>query len=248
MALAWRVLPLEVAAPGPLLDRGLARFEALTDDPVPTLRWYRSTATAVVLGRGQVPLVAGHTASVQVLTRSSGGGAVLMTPTLLSLDIMLPAGHPWLAGDLGAVFPRVGRVWADALGDLGVRGATVYEGAATARRRGDAREQLLAAICYATPGRGEVFVDGRKLVGLAQRRRRAGALVQCGMLRRWDPGPLLDALGGGRVPDAVAAEVTGAAVGLEEVLGATDRVVDDEAVARAVTARCTGGAEPWHTN
>lgn len=249
----WRVLPLEVDAPAALLDRGVALLDGLTADPVPTLRWYRSTSTAVVLGRGQAPLVAGHSPDVEVLTRFSGGGAVLMDPSLLALDVLLPTGHPWLDGDLGAVFPRVGRLWADALHDLGVDGATVHDGPATARRRGDARERLLAAVCYATLGRGEVLVGGRKIVGLAQRRRRPGALVQCGLLRRWDPAPLLAALGG----DPGDPVVLGAAVGLDEVLAgvaaARNRVpggrVDDQAVMRAVTARATApGGEPCRTS
>src|SRR3712207_8118648 len=45
----------------------------------------------------------------------------------------------------------------------------LYEGAGTARRQGTPRERLLAAVCYATVGRGEVLAGGRKVVGLAQR-------------------------------------------------------------------------------
>lgn len=238
----WRVLPLEVDAPAALLDRGVALLDALRDDPTPTLRWYRSTNTAVVLGRGQArALAAASTPDVEVLLRFSGGGAVLLDPTLVNLDVLVPAGHPLLAGDLGAVFLRVGRAWAAALADLGLDGVTVHTGPATADRRGDARAQLLAAVCYATLGRGEVLVDGRKLVGLAQRRRQPGALVQCGLLRRWAPGPLLAALGA----DPDDEEVARAAVGLDEVLAARPRVgpVPDEAVREAVGARLAAAAE-----
>ena len=42
-------------------------------------------------------------------------------------------------------------------------------------------------MCFAGIGPGEVTVDGRKVVGLAQRRTRAGALFQCAALLRWDP-------------------------------------------------------------
>jgi hypothetical protein len=68
-------------------------------------------------------------------------------------------------------------------------------------------------VCYATLGRGEVLSTGRKLLGLAQRRRRHGALVQCGLLRRWEPGPLLAALGA----DPHDPEIEAAAVGLDEL-------------------------------
>jgi lipoate-protein ligase A len=110
----------------------------------------------------------------------------------------------------------------------------VYEGAGTARRRGDARERLLAAVCYATLGRGEVLVDGRKVVGLAQRRRQAGALVQCGLLRRWRPAPLLAALGAGPRD----AEIERAAVGLDDLQETRNQPhLPDEAVMAAVEAR-----------
>ncbi len=215
----WRVLPVETAAPRALLDAGLELLEGLVEDPRPVLRWYRSTSTAIVLGRGQrLPAAAdggsGHrSGSVEVISRHSGGGAVLLDPSLLSLDVILPPGHPLLAGDLTAVFDRVGRAWQRALTDLGVEGLSVHSGPATARRRGTERERLLAAVCYATVSHGEVVVGGRKLVGLAQRRRRHGALVQCGLLRRWNPGPLLAALGA----DPHDAEIADAAVGLNDL-------------------------------
>jgi lipoate---protein ligase len=228
--LPWRVTPLIEAAPQEQLDAGLALLEALGHDPTPVLRWYRATSTAIVLGRGQQQVPAGT--EVEVVTRFSGGGAVLMDPDLLSCDVALPTGHPLLEGDITAVFGRVGRAWADALSGLGVAGLEVYDGPATASRRGTTRQQLLASICYATVGRGEVLARGRKLVGLAQRRRRQGALVQCGLLRRWRPGPLLAALGA----DPADAEIATAAVGLEELgHGSPDDRSIIDAVSRALT-------------
>ena len=231
----WRVLPLVVDEPRVLLDDGVGLLASLANDPTPTLRWYASTRTAIVLGRGQAANVAAAaTSEVTVLQRYSGGGAVLMDRTLLSLDVAVPAGSPLLEGDLGAAFGRVGRAWAQALADLGVAQVTVFEGAGAARRRGDARERVLAAVCYATLGRGEVLAGGRKLVGLAQRRRQAGALVQCGLLRRWQPGPLLTALGA----DPDDPEVAAAAVGLDDLTAAAGRApLADDAVITAVEAR-----------
>ena len=210
----------------------MSLLAALGDDPVPTVRWYRSRTPAVVLGRGQAPLPAGAV-GLPVVSRGSGGGAVLLDDGLLSLDVLLPAGHPLLHGDLGRVFDIVGAAWAAALADLGVTGLTVHFGPGTARRRGSDRERLLAAICYATVGRGEVLADGRKLVGLAQRRRRAGALVQCGLLRRWAPGRLLEALGA----DPCDAQVAHAAVGLDELV---DPPPTDAAIMAAVERRLPG--------
>jgi lipoate-protein ligase A len=233
--MGWRVVGLEVGEAGALLEEGVRLLEGLGGDPTPTLRWYRAERAAIVLGRGQAEgLAARSTEEVSVITRRSGGGAVLMEPSLLSLDVLVPAGSELLDGDLGAVFVRCGNAWAAALRDLGVPQVTVHRGAGTARRRGDARERLLAAVCYATVGRGEVLAAGRKIVGLAQRRRRSGALVQCGLLRRWRPGPLLEALGADPIDD----EIEKAAVGLEDVFEErAKRAPNDDEIRVAVEAR-----------
>jgi lipoate---protein ligase len=229
---SWEVLPLRVAPPQALLDEGLALLDGLPNGPRAVLRWYRATSTAIVLGRGQ--RLGPPAGDVAVVTRHSGGGAVLLDPSLLSLDVVLPPEHPWLAGDLARVFDDVGAAWRRGLEALGVAGLVVHPGPGTARRRGSAREQLLAAICYATLGRGEVLAGGRKLVGLAQRRRRHGALVQCGLLRRWRPAPLLAALGA----DPDDPEITTAAVGLDD-LGFAH--LTDRAIISAVSAAFRAG-------
>lgn len=223
----WRVLPLQVDDAATLLADGVAAFDALTDVPVPTLRWYRSTAAAIVLGRGQGDVQLRDIGSA-VVSRFSGGGAVWLSPDVLSLDVLLPADHPWASERLTEAFDHVGAAWLAGLRDLGVTGLTVHDGPSTVRRRGSAREQLLAAVCYATRGRGEVFWHGRKLVGLAQRRRRHGAMVQCGVLRRWRPQTLLTALGADPEDD----EICGAAVGLADI---SDQAPPDDEVIAAVS-------------
>ena len=223
----WRRLGYAVDEPARLLDRGAALLDELAAATFPTLRWYRSSTPALVLGRGQPPLLGA--VDLPVVTRHSGGGAVLMDRGLLSLDVLLPEGHTWLDGPLTRVFDMVGQTWAKALCELGVDDVVVHDSDVAVSRRGDERERLLAAICYATPGRGEVLVHGRKLVGLAQRRRRVGALVQCGLLRRWNPQPLLAAFGG----DPADAEVIRAAVGLDDLVSSPP---SDETVMNAVEA------------
>lgn len=228
----WRVLPLEVGEGQALLTRGLTLLDALAGDPTPTLRWYQASTPALVLGRGQAETFADGD-GLAVLTRFSGGGAVLLDTDILSLDVLFPAEHPSLEGDVGAVFMRVGQAWARALRSLGVADVTVWEGPWTARRRGTDRERLVAAICYATLGRGEVLADGRKLVGLAQRRRRQGALVQCGLLRCWRPARLLRTLGA----DPDDAEICCHAVGLNDLFADPP---PDSTLMRAVERELTG--------
>lgn len=233
----WRLLGLEAADAATLLDRGLALLERMADDPAPTLRWYRATTPAVVLGRAQARRAA-HAGLVDadgrsvggglvVATRGTGGGAVLMDSDLLSLDVVVPAGHPLTEGTPPDAFLPVGRAWEAALCELGVTGLSTNESPSPPGRPADAAGRALADVCYARLGRGEVAAGGRKLVGLAQRRRRAGILIQCGVLRRWRPSRLLTALG----YEDSAAQVAQRAVGLDELL---DEPPDDAAVMEAV--------------
>ena len=209
-----------------LVAQGAALLEGLTDDPRPVLRWYRPTDAVLVVGRGQA-LGAFAESELPVVQRFSGGGAVLMDDGLLSLDVVVPTGHPLLAGDPLAVFARIGQAWADGLQRLGLPDIAVSTQSTTPSRRGSDRERLLAAICYATLGVGEVTSSGRKIVGLAQRRRRPGALVQCGLLRRWQPEPLLRALGAAAEDE----QIRTAAAGVDQLL---DDPPDDSEVMTAV--------------
>lgn len=224
--MTWRRVPLTTGSCEELLADGPRLLDGLDGDPRPVLRWYRPTDVAIVLGRGQ-QAAAFAGADVPVLGRFSGGGAVLMDDGLLSLDVVLPTGHPLLSGDISTPFLRVGQAWADALGALDVPEVAMHRGAGTASRRGSERDRLLASICYATLGRGEVTSGGRKILGLAQRRRRPGVLIQCGLLRRWQPEPLLRAL------DAPAddRQIILAAAGLDELM---DTPPADGAVIAAV--------------
>jgi lipoate---protein ligase len=229
-ARAWARPGLHTGDPAALLARSAELFEEMAQRRTPTLWWYRPHGAAIVLGRGQRGL--NVETPLPVLERSSGGGAVLLDASLLSLDVLLPSDHPLLDGDVGAVFGHVGRVWAAALGALGVPALSVHTEPSSARRQAEGRERLLASVCYATAGRGEVLAGGRKLVGLSQRRRRWGALVQCGMLRRWEPDPLLEALGAPRDPGILAA-----AVGLDDLLADPP---DDQTVIDAVERQMVG--------
>lgn len=230
----------EVADAATLLDRGAALLTGMADDPTPILRWYRATTPAVVLGRGQTRLAVAaglldpdgcsthH--SLPVVTRVTGGGAVWMDSDLLSLDVVVPSGHPLTMGTLSDAFLPIGRAWRAALRDLGVTDLSVHEGPSPPSRHTDPTERLLADLCYARLGRGEVAAGGRKLVGLAQRRPRTGALVQCGLLRRWRPSRLLAALGREDDDEHIAKR----AVGLDELLAPPPH---DTAVMEAVEAR-----------
>jgi lipoate---protein ligase len=146
---------------------------------------------ALVLGSTQddevVDRAAVDAAGVELVRRRSGGGAVLLVPgDSLWVDVVVPRADPLWDDDVGRASWWLGRTWAGALADLGLR-ATVHEAALV-------RTRWSALVCFAGWGPGEVAIEGRKAVGVASRRTRAGARFQCGLGRSWDPGPLLELL------------------------------------------------------
>jgi lipoate-protein ligase A len=97
----------------------------------------------------------------------------------------------------------VGEAWAAALGELGVS-AEVHRGPLV-------RSEWSTEVCFAGLGPGEVTVDGRKVVGISQRRTRAAARFQCAALGRWDPAAAVTLLG---LPPRAAEDLRGAAAGV----------------------------------
>lgn len=146
---------------------------------------------ALVLGSAQREGVADPEAAaargVEVVRRNSGGGAVLLLPgRCLWIDVLLPRTDPRWHDDVGRSAYWLGDVWAAALAEYGVIGEVH-------RDRLD-RGDWGRLVCFSAVGPGEVTVGGRKVVGISQRRTRAGARFQCLVLDRWEPGPLLDLL------------------------------------------------------
>jgi lipoate-protein ligase A len=161
-------------------------FHARTvPDPFARAAWVcEPTAPALVLGSTQrdevVDADACRAAGIDVVRRRSGGGAVLVEPgAILWIDVLLPAGDPLWLDDVAQAFLWLGRVWADALATLGVE-ARVHEG-------GLCTTQWSRLVCFGGLGTGEVVdADGRKLVGISQRRTRAGARFQCMAHASWE--------------------------------------------------------------
>jgi lipoate-protein ligase A len=124
---------------------------------------------------------------VDVVRRRSGGAAVLVEPgAAVWIDVTIPSGDPLWDNDVGRAFHWLGAAWSDVLTAAGLP-ARWHDGPMRSSPWSD-------RVCFAGLGPGEVTVDGRKVVGLSQRRTREAALFQCCALRRWEPERLLDLL------------------------------------------------------
>jgi lipoate-protein ligase A len=151
----------------------------------PTLWWFEIDSPALVLGSsqpiGHIDLAACTREGIEVVRRRSGGGAVLMRPGESSwVDVLLPRTHPWWEDDVRRSALWLGEAWSRALESLGVEGTTVHRGEMV-------RSPWSSHVCFAGVAAGEVVLDDRKVVGISQRRTRAGARFQCIVYRMWDP-------------------------------------------------------------
>lgn len=153
-------------------------------DPVRRAVWFfEPTDTAVVLGSAQpigtLDLGEISRRGLATVRRRSGGGAVLVERDALSwFDVWLPADDPLFERDVSRSAHWLGALIAEALREVGVdaRGP-VRVGTPT---------RWSPLVCFAAPGAGEVMVGGRKVVGVSQRRTRAGARFQATVLHRFD--------------------------------------------------------------
>ena len=140
------------------------------------------TQAVVVLGSTQPESVVRP--GVRWARRRSGGGAVLVEPGgLVWVDVFVPAGDPLWEVDVGRAFAWLGAAWAAAVGS----DARAHAGPLITT-------PWSKLVCFAGLGPGEVTVEGAKVVGISQRRTRAGALFQCAALLEWHPDRLLDRL------------------------------------------------------
>lgn len=145
----------------------------------------------LVLGSGQrahtVDAAVAEARGVDVVRRNSGGGAVLLMPgESLWIDVLLPREDPRWVDDIGRSSHWLGDAWARAFETLGVTAAV--------HRGGLDRTPWGRLVCFGAIGPGEITLDGRKAIGISQRRTRAGARFQCLALSRWNPRSLLELL------------------------------------------------------
>jgi len=170
----------------------------------PVWRFWRYEQPAIVLGCSQRALherlLAGPDAPrMEVLLRDSGGGAVLTGPWMLGLSLALPLGHPWLAHGLIDSYRPLGQLCAEVLNEQGVPAQALAPQQVSAMQTalGARGLPVLDWACFGNLSPWEVVdAQGRKLVGLAQRRRQTGVLLVAGLLTAHPPWEqLCDALG-----------------------------------------------------
>ncbi|MEX2209091.1 MAG: hypothetical protein WEF50_22975 [Myxococcota bacterium] len=176
-------------------EPGLAAWNMSVDEALllecgrsgPALRLYGWRAPAVSLGyRQAAPAWLERCAplGVEVVRRVTGGGAVLHAADL-TYAVVAPPGTPFLPDDLAGSYAWIRARLLEALqsGGFAARTAKAREGAAR------------LDLCFAGATGFEVELEGRKLIGSAQRRTALG-ILQHGSIRIADDTALYRALTG----------------------------------------------------
>lgn len=127
----------------------------------------------------------------ELVTRESGGAAVLSGPWLVSASLVLPHQHPWVRHGLIDSYRHLGQLHLAVLEEFAVPARALSPQALGAARAALAPNAVPWA-CFGGLSPWEVVnAQGRKLVGLAQRRRQSGVLLVAATLIGETDWPLL---------------------------------------------------------
>lgn len=158
----------------------------------PTVWVMEATSAAIVLGSTQaaatVDAASAAAAGLAVARRRSGGGAVLVRPgEVLWLDVVIPRGDARWDDDVVRSSAWLGALFVEVLAAVGLGGAVAHTGPLV-------RAPWSRLACFAALGPGEVSLEGRKVVGISQRRTREMARFQCALMVGGNPAELADHL------------------------------------------------------
>jgi lipoate-protein ligase A len=152
---------------------------------------------------------------IDVARRRGGGGAVFLPADgYLWVDAWVPRVDPLWDEDVTRAAAAVGAWWAAALVGLGLPAGSleVHQGRPVPGPWG-------RLVCFAGRGPGELFLQGRKLMGLSQWRSKEGSLFSACVYARWDPEPLAALLAGdAAVPPPGVSDLVPLAVGLDDLV------------------------------
>lgn len=155
------------------LLEGMAKENAL-----PVLRLYAWDPPCLSLGYAQSYQDVDEGALIernwQVVRRPTGGRAILHTDEL-TYAVIAPHSEPRLVGGVLESYQRLSAALLDALHRIQVPANSQPE-AFTSPKSSTTSHETKGPVCFEVPSNYEITVDGKKLIGSAQARRREGIL------------------------------------------------------------------------
>ena len=162
------------------VDEHLVRSVAL-DESLPVIRIFGWTPAAVSFGYAQrigreIDAVKAKNAGIDIVRRPTGGRAVLHWNEL-TYSVICPSGHDQLGGNISEVYQAISSCLVTGLQSLGVEASLERGRPPVPSPRGE----NLTSPCFSSTSQFEITLQGKKLVGSAQRRI-GGIVLQHGSL------------------------------------------------------------------
>jgi len=201
-------------------------------DSLPTLRLFAWTPPCLSLGFAQpledVNLDKLNAMGWDIVRRMTGGRAILHTDEL-TYSVICPIDEPRLAGGVLESYLRLSHALLNALKQLGVTALALPKGS-----DGPVAPKTNDPVCFEVPSNYEITVNGKKLVGSAQARKKTGILQHGTLPLHGDLTRILDILNHRTDPSEEKTRLLHRATTLERVLNS--RVTWEEAASAFVDA------------
>ena len=180
----WRYFPYAVysGAENMAIDEALLLTMAQTLNPQPVLRFYGWSPATLSLGYAQsfhkeVDEEACGAEGINIVRRPTGGRAVLHQYEL-TYSVIAPEHDPHVSGTVTQSYLRISQALLKGLKAVGVPAEIVACGGLN---------KASSSACFDAPSWYELVVEGRKLVGSAQVRKRGMLLQHGSILLHFDP-------------------------------------------------------------
>lgn len=159
------------------IDEAIFR-ETIKNKREPTIRFYGSDPAAVSIGffqdaKKDLNIEQCRRDGIDIVRRITGGRAVFHFNEI-TYSVTAGDQEKVFPGDISGTYSIISRCLVRGLCALGIKASLAEEG----RKRKTAE---ISACCFSTPAKNEILVDGRKICGSAQVKRRGGFL-QHGLL------------------------------------------------------------------
>lgn len=194
--------------------------EAASGKTGPTLRFYTWDPPAVSIGRFQkvensVDADACRKYGIDIVRRITGGRAVLHMKEL-TYSIVSPSGLSLFPDDILGTYRVIAEGLLKGLKNLGLEAEMLSR---SCRNAGLVKSRAKDPACFSSPSWYEIVVNGKKIIGSAQRRVRGAFLQHGSILVSYDPALEADVIRGGGSKDRVTCieNELGRQVSVEEV-------------------------------
>jgi lipoate-protein ligase A len=196
--MAWRLLDFQYHN----IFENMAIDEAIFHETIkskkqPTIRFYGSIPAAVSIGYFQdaakeLNIEKCRGEGIDVARRITGGRAVVH---FNEITYCIAAGdkEKYFPADIPGTYKIISQCIARGLSDLGIKATLAEEG------RAQTKEEI-SPCCFSSPSKNELLVNGRKICGSAQVRRRGGFLQHGLLLMAYHPEETADFLLPERAP------------------------------------------------